>query len=146
MSDKSAIAVNMFNKGFNCAQSVFYAFCTELGIDEDAALKIACGLGAGMARAGEVCGAVTGGILVLGMLHGRGKKDKRTAMELTYQKTHEFMKRFAEANGSCVCRELLKGCALTTEEGQNKFKDAGMFEKVCVPCVKSAVGILDNLK
>jgi len=58
----------------------------------ETALKIACGLGAGMGRKAEVCGAVTGGILVLGMRHGRGSKDNRSAMVFTYSKARIYIK------------------------------------------------------
>ena len=97
------------------------------------ALKIACGLGAGMARNGEVCGAVTGGILVLGMRHGRGAKDEESAMELTYRKTRELMDLFAARHGSYICRQLLKGLDLKTEAGQQQFKDNDMRNKICNP-------------
>lgn len=60
---------------------MLYSFREESDLQDETALKIACGLGAGMGRKEEVCGAVTGGILVLGMLHGRGSKDDRAAME-----------------------------------------------------------------
>jgi len=110
------------------------------------ALKIACGLGAGMARKGEVCGAVTGGILVLGLRHGRGEKDEKTAMELTYSKTRELMDLFAARRGTVICRQLLNGCELTTEEGQRQFKDSDLLHKVCNRCVLSVAEILEEIK
>ena len=54
MGTKSEIAVKKFLEGYNCAQSVLYSFCNELQIDENTALKMACGFGAGMGRKGEV--------------------------------------------------------------------------------------------
>ena len=125
---------------------MLYAFREEGDLSEETALKIASGLGAGMARKEEVCGAVTGGILVLGMRHGRGSKDDRSAQERTYAKTQELMDRFSEKHGSVICRKLLNGCELTTEEGQKYFKDNDLLNKLCVPCVQSIVMILeDNL-
>ena len=110
----------------------------------DTALKIACGLGAGMGRKEEVCGAVTGGILVLGMRHGRGSKDDRSAMQLTYAKTRELMERFSEKHGTFICRKLLNGCELTTEQGQRYFKENDLLNKVCKLCVQSVVEILER--
>ena len=72
MKTRSDIAVEKFLAGYNCAQAVLYPFCEDLGLDKDIALKLACGLGAGMARKQEVCGAITGGIVTLGFKHGRG--------------------------------------------------------------------------
>ena len=111
---------------------------------EEIALKIGCGLGAGMGRKEEVCGAVTGGILVLGMRHGRGSKDDRSATELTYLKTKELMDEFAKKHGTFICRRLLHGCELTAEEGQKLFKENDMLNKICVPCVQSVVAILEG--
>lgn len=122
---------------------MLYAFREESALADETALKIACGLGAGMGRKEEVCGAVTGGILVLGMRHGRGSRDERSAMELTYAKTRELMDLFAGRHGSCICRQLLNNCDLSTEAGQKQFKDNDMLNKVCKACVQSVVEILE---
>jgi C_GCAxxG_C_C family probable redox protein len=124
---------------------VLYAFREESDLPEETALKIACGLGAGMGRKEEVCGAVTGGILVLGMRHGRGSRDDRSAQEQTFAKTRELMDQFSEKHGTFICRKLLNGCELTTEEGQQYFKENDLLSKTCVPCVQSIVEILENI-
>jgi C_GCAxxG_C_C family probable redox protein len=146
MSDKSNMATEKFLSGYNCAQSVIYAFCEETGISDDMALKISCGLGGGMGRKQEVCGAVSGGILVLGLQHGRGVNDEQSATTITYQKTREFMSRFAERNESYICRELLDGCDFSTEAGQQEFKDNDMKNRVCKVCVQNAVEILEEIE
>jgi C_GCAxxG_C_C family probable redox protein len=146
MSAASEIATAKLLSGYNCAQAVLHASRDEAGLGEDTALKIATGLGAGMGRKQEVCGAVTGGILVLGLRHGRGSTDGRSATEQTYLKTRELMDRFAAIHGSCVCRELLQGCDLTTEEGQRRFKAADLLNEVCKPCVQTVVEILEQVK
>lgn len=141
-SEQSALK---FLEGYNCAQSVFYSFCDDLGFDKNKALKIACGFGAGMGRKEEVCGAVTGGIIVISAKYGRVEKDDRPAQEKTYMKTRELMNKFAEKHGTYICRELLSGCELTSEEGQKYFKENDMLNKICVPCVKSVVSILEDI-
>lgn len=98
-----------------------------------------------MGRKEEVCGAVTGGILVLGMLYGRGCKDDRSATELTYLKTRKLLEEFAGKHSTYICRQLLKDCDLTTEEGQKFFKENDLLNKVCVPCVQSVVKILGEM-
>ena len=146
MSGNSKEAVDLFLKGYNCAQAVLYACRKETGLSEDLSLKISSGLGAGLARKGHICGAVSGGILVLGMRHGRGREDDRTAMDLTYAKTRELMDRFAEKHGSCICRDLLKGCDLATEEGQQVFKENEYLTKICTNCVAGVVDILEQIR
>jgi C_GCAxxG_C_C family probable redox protein len=145
MVTKSEISTEEFLSGYNCAQSVLAAFSEETGISSDTALKIATGLGAGMGRNQEVCGAVTGGILVLGLKHGRGVNDEQSATAFTYQKTQELMRQFSEKHGSYICRELLDGCDLKTEAGQQEFTNKDMKNKVCKVCVHSAVEILEKI-
>jgi C_GCAxxG_C_C family probable redox protein len=145
MQNRTEIAVSKFSEGYNCAQSVFYSFCDDLHFDKNTAMKMATGFGAGMGRKEEVCGAVTGGIIVIGTKYGRGETDNRTATELTYQKTRELMDRFEKKHGTFICRRLLKGCELTTEEGQKHFKDNKLADTICRPCVRSVVDILDSI-
>jgi C_GCAxxG_C_C family probable redox protein len=145
MKNRADIAVSKFSDGYNCAQSVFYSFCDDLRFDKNTALKMACGLGAGMGRKQEVCGAVSGGIIVIGAKYGRGEKDDRTATELTYAKTRELMDRFEKKHGTFICRELLNGCELTTEEGRKQFKENRLADSICRPCVRSVVEILEDI-
>ncbi|NLF42508.1 MAG: C_GCAxxG_C_C family protein, partial [Bacteroidales bacterium] len=60
MKNKAEYANECFSSGFNCAQSVFSAFCEDYGLEKNQALKIACSFGGGMGHLGEVCGAVSG--------------------------------------------------------------------------------------
>jgi len=48
MSIKARFATEKFLSGYNCAQSILYAFREESGLSEEIALKIGCGLGAGV--------------------------------------------------------------------------------------------------
>ena len=137
MKTKSEVAMEKFLAGYNCAQSVLYAYGPDLGLDGETSLKVATGLGAGMGRRGEVCGALTGGILVLGLKYGRGGQQDRSATEDTYQKTVDLMTRFELRHGSCFCRVLLDGCDLRTPEGQQHFKEHDLLHRTCVKCVQT---------
>lgn len=142
---RKEIAEAKFLEGYNCAQSVVYSFSDELGIDKNLALKLACGFGAGMGRKEEVCGAVSGGILVIGIKYGRGENQDRSLMEHTYQKTCELVDRFVIKHGSVNCRKLLGGCDLTTYEGQKDFKEKDLFNTVCNKCVCNVVEIIEDM-
>lgn len=142
---RSEQAVSKFLEGYNCAQAVLFSFCDDLKMDKDKALKMVCGLGAGMGRKGEVCGAVSGGIIVIGARYGRGENDDRTVTDATYAKTRELMDQFAKRHGSFICRKLLNGCELTTEEGQKQFKKNDLLNKTCKLCVQSVVEILEGI-
>ena len=138
-------AVEKFLKGFNCSQAVFSTYGPLYGIDEQQALKIATGFGAGMARMEEVCGAVTGGILAIGLKHGRGEGQEKTVTDETYRKVRELMSRFESKHGSCICRVLLDGCDLSTPDGQRQFKENDLMNKVCKGCVATAVEAVESL-
>lgn len=145
MKTKSEAAIERFLAGYNCAQSVLYAYGPELGMDGEMALKVATGLGAGMGRRGEVCGALTGGILVLGLKYGRGTQQDRSATEDTYRKTLDLMARFEQRAGSCSCRVLLEGCDLCTTEGQQRFREHDLLHKTCLRCVQTVAEALAGL-
>ena len=145
MKTKSEVAAEKFLSGYNCAQAILYAFGPDLGLDAETALKVATGLGAGMGRRGEVCGAVTGGILALGLKCGRGGQQDRSATEETYRKTEELMAGFERRCGSCSCRVLLDGCDLWTAQGQQHFKEHDLLHKTCVGCVQTVAEVLTGM-
>jgi len=144
MENKGDAAVAMMIAGDNCSQAVLCTFCEELGLDKETAMKLASGFGAGMGRKQEVCGAVTGGIMAIGLKHGNAREGDKEAKELAYRLTRELMARFQAGFGSCLCRELL-GLDLLTEEGQKKYKEDGLAGKACRPCVRGAVLILEEI-
>jgi len=145
MSTLSDMAVEKFLSGYNCAQAVIWPFCDEINLDSFTARNVACGFGAGISKRQEICGAVSGGIMVLGMLIGtRGSHDRSTTEE-TYAMSEEFMSRFESVHGTCQCRQLLDGCDLKTDEGRARMKELDLRNKTCKACVQSAVEILEQL-
>ena len=145
MKERQETAVRKFLEGYNCAQSVLYAFCDDLGFDPDTGLRLATGFGAGMARSQEVCGAVSGGLLVLGLKFGRGDHDDRSATLTTYRHARGLMARFRERHGTTICRQLLPGCDLSTEDGYRFFLENDLFNRVCKECVKTVVETLEDI-
>ncbi|MBN2403542.1 MAG: C_GCAxxG_C_C family protein [Spirochaetes bacterium] len=145
MSKRSDIAVQKFKEGYNCAQAVLFSFCDELQIEKDLALKLACGFGAGIGRKQEVCGAVTGSAMVLGKKYGRGEREEISATENTYTIVREFIHKFEKKNGSIICGRLLNGCELLSQEGKKYFQENDLITRICIPCVKSAVEILEEM-
>ncbi|MGA2175343.1 MAG: C-GCAxxG-C-C family protein [Verrucomicrobiota bacterium] len=145
MSTRSDIAAEKFLSGYNCAQAVLYSFCDDLGVNKDTALRLACGFGAGMARKQEVCGAISGGIITLGLKHGRGEGQERTVTEETYRKVRELMSQFESKHGTCLCRTLLNGCDLNTPSGQRYFKENDLLHKTCKGCVQTVVEIVEKI-
>jgi C_GCAxxG_C_C family probable redox protein len=142
LKDRGDSAVALMAAGGNCAQAVLGAFSEETGLERVAALKIASGFGAGLARSQEVCGAVTGAVMVIGMRHGQERPEDKEAKEKAYALTRELLARFRAEFGSCLCRELLQ-VDLLTAEGQQQYQERDLGARVCHPCVRGAVRILE---
>lgn len=136
-------ALSYFGDRFHCSQAVLAAYAEELGLTEEQALKIAYCFNSGM-RKGEVCGACSGALLVLGMKYGQSKKDDLESRTRANQKTVDFLERFAKENGSYRCNDLL-GCDLSTAEGVRFATEHHRFTEVCPGMVASAVRILENM-
>ena len=101
-------AAELFLKGYNCAQAVTMAFCDVTGLEEGFAAKMASSFGGGMGRMREVCGAVSGMLMVAGLLYGYDSNDDDKAKKEHYALVQQLAGKFREQVGSIVCREILK--------------------------------------
>ncbi len=101
-------AAELFLEGYNCAQAVSVAFCDVTGMEPETAARMASGFGGGMGRMREVCGAVSGMIMVLSYLYGYDDPNAGAAKKQVYADVQELAGKFREQNGSIVCREILK--------------------------------------
>ena len=105
--DHSVYAAELFCKGYNCAQAVVAAFHEELGMTESEAARLSSSFGGGMGRMRETCGAVSGMLLVAGLLWGYGTPGDDEAKAAHYRLVQEMAAKFRERTGSLICRELL---------------------------------------
>ncbi len=105
--ERSQEAVALFCDSCNCAQSVLIPFCEDFGLDSPTALRLADGFGGGIAGKGRTCGAVTGGIMALGLYFGRRDPGDAEGARLTRRKSNELIDRFEAECGSSMCAELL---------------------------------------
>jgi C_GCAxxG_C_C family probable redox protein len=148
MSDKAVSKVELaaatFGEGFNCSQAVLSAFAPDLGLDCEMALRVAGAFGAGIARMGQTCGAVSGALMVLGLKYSQTQAEDKPAKERLYAIAREFMARFEARNGSILCRELL-GYDISSPEGMQLIKDKGLFTSLCPRLVSNAVEIVEQL-
>jgi C_GCAxxG_C_C family probable redox protein len=112
--------------GLFCAESVLAAVSEEAGIISPLIPRIATGFCGGVARTRGICGAVTGGIMALGILYGRDNAEQ--SYETVYEKVQQFLQAFEEEYMSINCFELT-GCDLSKEEGRQAFVEKNMMEK-----------------
>ena len=144
MTTKPDQAAATFINGFNCAQAVFSTFAEEFGLDRTTALKISCGFGAGMGRRQEVCGAISGAIMLIGCKYGKTIREDNAANDLTYKHVRELSEKFIAKHGSISCKELL-GCNLLTPEGQQVFKENNFKELKCSRYVHDASELAEEI-
>ncbi|WKY45634.1 C-GCAxxG-C-C family protein [Eubacteriaceae bacterium ES2] len=140
--NKSEEALDLFSQGFNCTQVILSVFGDEFGLDREAALKMACGFGGGLCQ-GELCGAVSGAVMVLGLKYGQCEKEDHDAKEKTYDVVNAFCKQFKAINGSIICNDLLD-TDLSQENARKIARENGLFKKVCPKVIADAVLILEK--
>ncbi len=135
---------NYFKQGFNCAQAVALAFADKIGLDEESIAKLISPFGGGFGRMREVCGAVSGMLVVLGFVEGNGMNgDDEKKLEL-YQKVQGLMKEFEKRNGSYICRELLALSEINSEPTPDKRTESYYKKRPCALLVGDACEILDE--
>lgn len=99
-------AEELFLMGYGCSQAIMGAFSDITGLDMSTSLKIASGFGGGMGRLREVCGAVSGAFMVIGLVYGFDSPNHNAKKEL-YERIQRVAEEFKKLNGTIVCRELL---------------------------------------
>lgn len=140
---KADRASELFSNNFNCSQAVLTAFAADFGVDEELALKLGTQFGGG-ARNGEMCGAVSGALMVLGLKYGHYQADNIEQKSKAYSIASEYTRRFKDKNGSIVCRDLL-GYDLTKPEDMACIKEKNLFGEVCPKMIRSAVEVLEEI-
>ncbi len=141
--DHSEKAGELFLDGCNCAQAVTVAFCDVTGLEPGFAAKLSSSFGGGMGRMREVCGAVSGMLMVAGLLYGYddpGEKDQNKKAH--YKLVQELAGKFREETGSIICREILKN----PPSDPNPTPRTAEFYKArpCARMVMTAARILDE--
>ena len=134
-------AVELFVEGYNCAQAVAAAFGDLTGLDEKTAARMASCFGGGMGRMREVCGAVSGMLLVAGLLYGYDDPKATTEKRELYAQVQAMAGQFRAELGSIVCRDLLKNPPSDpnpTPRTEQFYKD-----RPCARMVATAARIMD---
>ncbi len=146
MSQRTDKAVELFKRGFNCSQAVFAAFAGEFGMDEETALKVSAGLGGGVGRSREVCGAVSGAAMLVGFKYGATTGDDAEAKAKCYAVVQKIIAEFKQTNPSIVCRELL---SLGEGENTNPTPEARTQQyykkRPCVQIVEDAARAVEKI-
>ncbi len=127
----AARALELHGCNCNCAQSVACSLAPFVGADEDVCFHAAEGFGAGMGGLTETCGALSGGIMILGFAMSNGI-DEPTNKAATYRLVRQLLERFREQNGATTCADL-------------KGATTGTPLRSCNGCIEDALAITADL-
>ena len=130
----------LFQGQIACSQATFVVYGEHLGlgkVDKDTCMKIASAFSGGIAQTGNVCGALTGALMALGLKYG-GKN-----WEKVDDVSKELLKEFKSLNGSILCRELINHDLNTAEDIKQAF-EKGTFNN-CQKFVDDVSMMLDKL-
>ena len=151
----------LFMAGIDCSQVVTGACAEKMGMTKEQARKMsACSLvipifsahapekmsacfGGGM-MCGETCGAVTGALMVLGMVFGHSEENDGDQKGVMAGKVAEFKKRFLEKYPSDMCREIL-GHDISKPDEMDKVLEKGLMFDLCPQIVLDVLPILEEL-
>ena len=142
--DHTEKAVALFTQGYNCAQSVFVAFSDVTGMDEELAKRLSSSFGGGMGRLREVCGTCSAMFMVAGILYGKGIESDDKLKAAHYQRIQYLVEEFRKSHETIICRDLLKGLAVTSTPTPEKRTEQYYKVRPCVKFVRTAAEILDR--
>ena len=132
-----------FCEGYNCSQSVVLAFCDDLNLDKELALKLSSSFGGGMGRLREVCGAVSGMFMIAGLLKGYSNPTDKKAKDAHYALIQALSEEFKAVHSTYICKDLLqvagKQSPVSEERTPEYYKS-----RPCVRFVITACEILDK--
>ena len=143
--DHAELARNLFRMGYNCAQAVFCAFAEDMGLDLDTAARLSSSFGGGLGRLRELCGALSGAELALGLLRGYADVEDPALKSAHYARVRELAERFRAQEGTILCRELLKDVK-TTPGGEPEPRTPEFYAaRPCLRLVGEAAAILEEM-
>ena len=138
-------ALECFNKNYNCSQSIFSTYAPRFGVNREHSLKIASAFGGGIVRMGNICGAVTGAFMAIGLKYGKiVDGEEESPNDKSYEIAREFIDKFTSINDTIICKDLL-GCDISTPEGKQYAEDNNLIETICMKAVQTSAEILEEL-
>ncbi len=134
-------AIAYYQQGYTCTQSILASFGNRYGFPQDLAFRLGEPFGAGTSCTGDMCGSVTGAIMVLGLQYGSASNSDEAARACTYQRVHELIQRFKQLYDSIQCTDLL-GYNLSDPKQFQTVWEKGLFTQACPIFVRDAAQIL----
>ena len=134
------MAEEMAEEGWLCSESVFKAIASAQGITGEFIPKVATGLAAGIGRSGEVCGAVSGAIMGLGLKYGRSSVEETTPGKRPYWYATELLQLIRERHGTATCAGIL-GLDLMDPGDLKTYNELDHWNTTCRELIKEATAL-----
>lgn len=125
----------LFTSGYNCAQSVAMALADKVNLTEEDLGALANPFGGGFCRLREVCGAVSGMLMIIGLKH---KEMDKVQM---YAFARKAIEEFENECGSYICRDLIQEDAKDTSPVPSPRTDKYYAKRPCADLVAKATEI-----
>lgn len=100
----------------------------SLGVAGDWFPRVASGFGGGIARTGQVCGAISGALMAIGWARGRDVPDE--PVDNVYDVGAELVREFTSKFGTTSCKMLID-VDLSDAEERKRARKNGVFEQQC---------------
>lgn len=100
LEERVAKARDLRAQGYNCSQCVVMAFDDVVNGDMDMLVRAAGGFGTGIGATGDICGALSGTTMVLGLVR------EGVARPALYREVRESIADFEQLEGARDCRDL----------------------------------------
>ena len=142
MTPKQEHAVKIFLDGATCTQAVLASFCEEYGLATELAMKLGSSLGGGV-KCSDVCGAASGGALVVGLKYGHVVPSDKAGKNLCTDKTREYMHAFRARHGHITCLGII-GSDINTPEGRRIAMEKKLLTTYCPDVVAGVVKYLED--
>lgn len=130
--DRAQLAIAYHDKGYNCAQSVCFAFSDKVEIDNETLFRVSEGFGLGMGGMEGTCGAISAATLLAGLKCSTGNLEAPNSKAISYKAAKVCLAAFKEQNQTLICREL-------------KGIDTKQPLRACPDCIKDSVRIIETL-
>ena len=137
-------ALSLMREYGSCCTGVLAAYVPDFGLDKNIAAGLGRGMAGGISGLGNVCGAVSGAVMVIGLkAMNEDNIHDIEAGNKTMETVREFVARFEEYHCTINCRELIGHDISTREKSKAAMKDNAFMN--CPRFIESAVTILDDL-
>ncbi|MGL4410660.1 MAG: C-GCAxxG-C-C family protein [Bacteroidales bacterium] len=145
VEDRVKKAIDLFNEGYNCSQAVVVAYSDLYGLDSKLAKSISHSFGGGLGRMREVCGAISGLSMLLGLEHPVDEANDMDARTRNYAEVQRASSLFKEKHQTIICRELLKTLKPSNNPTPSERNDYYYSIRPCGRFVEDAARIFGNM-